>query len=175
MQISAGYRYACAIDDNDVVCWGSNLYGKASKPTILSNAYKLGTSTGQDNVCAIDDTGVVCGGYLGQFTPPLSNPVEVSVGLEDACAIDETGVVCWRDNDSPVFVPVLSNPSQISVGYGHTCALDDTGVICWGSNAGGQTSVPQMANPVLVRAGGTNNVFQGFSCAIDDTSWRKRP
>jgi alpha-tubulin suppressor-like RCC1 family protein len=59
---------------------------------------------------------------------------------------------------------VAEHPSvtQISAGNAHVCALDKTGVHCWGENSYGQSTVPPLANPVLVSAGGEH------TCALDD-------
>jgi hypothetical protein len=162
--VSAGYHFACALDDTGVVCWGRNVYGQTTVPS-LANPTQV--SAGDYHACALDDTGVVCWGdnYYGQATvPSLTNPTRVSAGWHHTCALDDTGVVCWGRNEyDQTTVPSLDNPTQVSAGSHHTCSLDDTGVVCWGDNDDGESTVPSLDNPTQVSAG------YRFTCALDDT------
>jgi len=106
--VSAGSYHTCSLDDTGVVCWGNNLDGQSTMPS-LSNPVDV--STGLYHTCVLDDTGVVCRGqtYYGQSTvPTLNNPVAVSAGYRHTCALDDSGVVCWGDNSE----------SQTSAGAG---------------------------------------------------------
>ena len=162
--VSAGYRFACALDDTGVVCWGNNEYEQTTVPS-LTNPTQV--NTGWFHACALDDTGVVCWGFPGNgqtTVPSLANPTQVSAGSHHSCALDDTGVVCWGRNEyEQTTVPSLTNPTQVTAGRDHTCAIDDTGVVCWGRNVYGQTTVPSLNNPSQLSVGAYH------TCALDNT------
>jgi hypothetical protein len=74
-----------------------------------------------------------------------------------------------HDRDSiPEIVELLTGRNPwvadwvVTTGGYHNCALDDNGVRCWGSNTLGQTTVPELSNPMAVSAG------TAHTCALDD-------
>ncbi|MDG1749979.1 MAG: M12 family metallo-peptidase [Porticoccaceae bacterium] len=162
--VATGISHSCGIDDNGVICWGSDLYGKASPPS-LSNPNQV--VAGFSHSCALSEDGVACWGNNrnGRTDPPqLLNPRSISSIYTHTCALDDNGVSCWGDNDSgQISVPDLINPTQVSAGEKFTCAIDETGVVCWGENRYGDTQPPTLSNPVQISVG------RSAACALDDT------
>ena len=179
-QISVGYKNSCALDDNGVICWGTEL---ASVPTLDSPSH---ISVYHEGACAIDATGVVCWpedhpNGLAYYKPQIKNPSQISVGRSHACAIDDGSVVCWGEDYEPgkTNVPVLNNPIQISAGDYHTCAIDEIiesstpkvmrTVVCWGQEpffyppANGITTPPNLTNPTQI------SVQRDNTCVLDDS------
>jgi alpha-tubulin suppressor-like RCC1 family protein len=137
--VSAGYRFACALDSTGAVsCWGDNTAGQ------LGNN-DLGTSSAVPVAVATAGTPMA-----GQTI------VGITTGKPFACALDSAGAAyCWGGggdlgngslDNSPVPVAVsasgvLSGKTlvQIAAGAGFACALDATGIAyCWGNNDAGQ-------------------------------------
>ena len=162
--VTAGRDHVCALDDNGVVCWGSNVEGATDAP-LLANPRQL--SAGAAFNCALDDAGVTCWGRETEGetnVPALSNPTQVSSGGQFACALDDNGVKCWgSDADGQLNVPSLANPSRVVAMGQHACAFDDTGIVCWGNNQGGQLVIPQLSEPTEIDGGAFHN------CALDNT------
>ncbi|MAZ25408.1 MAG: hypothetical protein CMK41_06515 [Porticoccaceae bacterium] len=163
--LSVSEDHACAISNEEVICWGSLEDGKTTVPNLV-NPFQV--TTGIDHSCALDDTGAVCWGQdtEGQATPPnLLNPTRISAAFFHTCAIDDSGVSCWGSNIyGGLDVPSLVNPREISAGDYETCALDDSGVVCWGRNHGGSSVKYNLSNPAQIssRSG-------AHMCAIDDS------
>lgn len=61
VQLESGYMHFCALTQDDVHCWGDNLYGQLDVPA-LSNPVEISLSPYAS--CAVDDTGEVCWGDL---------------------------------------------------------------------------------------------------------------
>ena len=131
-QISVGANHSCAIlDDDSVVCWGSNALGQLgvgdllnknqpTKVNLGTNRTAIGIGTGYISTCALlDDKSIKCWGsnstrHLGDGNNPNSNtPVAVDLGDNGARSLHSGGH--------------------------HSCALmDDNSVKCWGYNGFGQ-------------------------------------
>lgn len=148
-KISAGNRFACAIADNQLFCWG------------VSSSGQTGTGITDGNVLvptAVDLPGAV---------------TDISAGAAAAaCAVADSKAYCWGiaifgqlgngsgwgaadPPASAVPVAVQSSAfhhgvvSDISVGFRHACAVSSGQVFCWGDNrnhqlggAGSSTTVP---------------------------------
>ena len=133
-QVSAGYRYTCALLSNHTVkCWGFNGRGQ------LGNGKTTSSST------PVPVKGI-------------RNAIEISTGAFHACAVlSNHRVDCWGydrsgqlgngkiprgrylHNSTPVPVREIKNATQVSAGHEHTCAvLSDHTVKCWGKNTRGQ-------------------------------------
>ncbi|MBV1882499.1 MAG: hypothetical protein KUG82_12750 [Pseudomonadales bacterium] len=150
--IEAGDDNICAIENNILKCWGTEIEG-LKEEVVLNNALDL--TVGRNHACVIDDGEVECwaGGsrvvldrehFLVADIPfTFENAKAVSSSDMSACVLDDNGVQCWGyEFEGPfngevrtnhLIVPErLVNPRAISVGGNHTCALDDNGVQCWG-------------------------------------------
>jgi alpha-tubulin suppressor-like RCC1 family protein len=167
--LAVGGGHTCALGRRGVQCWGRNVEGQISVPT-LHNPRQI--VAGGYHTCALDDDGVTCWGLHddGQTTvPALRNPHQLTAGARHTCALDDDGVTCWGyDLNGQASVPPLHNPRQVTAGSQHTCALDDDGVTCWGAIGSSQTMVPPLRNPRQITAGDFH------TCAIDDggaTCW----
>jgi len=132
VDISAAYRYTCAVDqDGAVLCWGQNDYGQLGDGTNTSSnvPLKMSASSFDEKVVAI------------------------SAGRFHACAIDETGTAyCWGNNNNgklgigsttssytPQKLTFSSPVLDISAGEYHSCAiLSNDDLYCWGRNLNGQ-------------------------------------
>jgi ribulose-5-phosphate 4-epimerase/fuculose-1-phosphate aldolase len=167
-QVSAGYRYTCALLSNHTVkCWGFNGRGQ------LGNGKKTSSLT------PVPVKGI-------------RNATQVSTGAFHACAVlSNHRVKCWgynysgqlgngkilggryRHSSIPVPVGGIKNAIQVSAGHEHTCALlSNHTVKCWGKNtdgALGNGTTTDSSTPVPV-SGVTNatQVSAGHehSCAL---------
>lgn len=138
-QISAGYRYTCALAENNVYCWGRNDKGQ------------LGDGTTQERATPV----------LVKKSTLLAGAVyisSISTGDSHACLIANGRTYCWGSDEhgqigrssaagSFVTAPAISlgNPdlynmtaTRVSAGTSHTCAIVDGKVYCWGNNSRGQ-------------------------------------
>ena len=125
--------HTCAIlDDDSLVCWGSNNTGQLGD----------GTTTDRHEPTAVD---------LG-----ASRTAQVlHVGKSHNCAIlDDNSLKCWgangngqlgdgttTDRNAPTAVNLGDGRTAqaVQLGKSHTCAiLDDNSLKCWGANAKGQ-------------------------------------
>ena len=138
LAIDAGGFHTCALEANQVRCWGRNDYGQTNVPSLFN---PKAVTAGVAHSCALDSQGVKCWGINSDGVmnvPALSNPVAVSAGGEHTCALDDTGVVCWGSNEyGQTDVPELLNPRAIDAGLFGVCALHDRGVSCWGAQGNG--------------------------------------
>lgn len=142
--VTTGRRHTCALFDERVACWGSNLGGQ------------LGDGTLESRSSAVEVVG------LGRI-------VEVIAGRDHTCARDLDGVVwCWGEtNDGqigngvvamgqqvqPSLVALPGPATAIAIGHDHSCALVDGATWCWGRNVEGQIADPAGAGigtPVAV-------------------------
>ncbi len=169
-QISSGASHTCALQGDNVRCWGRNNIGQ------LGNGNYLGSSTAS---LVASSTGA-----------SISGASAIDSGANHACAVVGTGggVMCWGDNTSsqlganllggnsplPLFVkdPALSTAnfsgvSKIAAGESHTCALKDGQIWCWGKNdnfqvgASDEASIFALPNRVVMDA--NNTVFSEIS------------
>ena len=166
--------HTCAIlDDDSLVCWGSNNTGQLGD----------GTTTDRHDPTAVD---------LG-----ASRTAQVlHVGKSHNCAIlDDNSLKCWGANGngqlgdgsttgrhSPVAVDLGDSRTAqaVSLGISHTCAILDNGELkCWGANAKGQlgdrtTTDRHTPTPVNLGDGRTAqsiHLGEKHTCAIlDDNS-----
>lgn len=121
--------YCAILDNKQVKCWGSNVYGQ------LGDATNTPTLVPVD-VCA-DST---CSAYLTDIK-------SVSVGREHACAIKTDGsLYCWgrganyktgQGNQSDYYyarvVGGMSNIVSVASSTADTCAVNSSGALyCWG-------------------------------------------
>ncbi|HEX4925631.1 MAG TPA: hypothetical protein VFV50_16165, partial [Bdellovibrionales bacterium] len=196
-QLAVGQASACALlDNNQVKCWGANLYGelglgdglsRGSRPGEMGDSLptvNLGTgrsakaiSAGDYHVCAIlDNDSVKCWGR--------NNMGQLGLGASGA-----RGDAAGEMGDS---LPVVNlgtgrTAKAIDAGSTHTCAiLDNDSVKCWGENDNGQLGYDDIANRGLLAgdmgdslpyvnlgAGRTALAIgagQAFSCALLDNS-----
>ncbi|MBV1887621.1 MAG: hypothetical protein KUG61_11105 [Parvibaculaceae bacterium] len=160
-QVSAGTQFTCELYDNEVDCWGSDLFGTLDVPTLINPIH---VSAGNVQSCAIDDDGVQCWPDASGSTPDIDNPYLVVTGGGHNCALGDGGVICWGANNAgQLDVPELYLTTALSSTGLHTCALASEGVQCWGANNEGQLDVPELSNPHKISTG-TNH-----SCAVDDS------
>ena len=173
-QASAGVNFTCALDENEVHCWGYNGFGQLDVPP-LSNPTQV--SAGTNHACALHDGGAECWGfdYAGTVskTPELSRPTQISAGYQHSCALDDNGVHCWggMNTFSERTVPKnLFHPTQVSVGNNYQCVLHQDAISknakveCVGRNNFNQTDVPdKLSNPTQISAGAAH------ACALHDS------
>jgi len=136
--ISSGDYHNCVItSDDEVKCWGDNLFGKLGD----------GTTTASGTPVTVEES-----------TDVNLLAVEISAGFQHTCAITKAkGIKCWGLNEygqlgdgtytdyrlTPVDVAGFTNEgedaTEISAGEQHTCAITSTGAAkCWGYNKDGQ-------------------------------------
>lgn len=152
---------SCAIESNQLWCWGSNQSGQKGNGTT---------------------------GFVNMVSPTLmptgGTPTSVDVYNNGICAsVSGVGVKCWGANSfgivgtaaNPATVPTLiagtSLATHVAAGTSHACArLSDGSVRCWGYNANGQLGDGTKVNRTAVVAPpvfGTVQVSAGqsTSCA----------
>lgn len=122
VQLAAGGRSVCTVQNEDAYCWGNNQYGQLG---IGSHANKPAPGTR------------VLGGVR-----------DVGVGSLGACALMlDGGVHCWGVMDpgtGSYGASTLPRPSNVvgaaslAVGFSHVCAVVDGEVQCWGDDTYGQ-------------------------------------
>ena len=132
-QVSVGDQFACAIADDDLACWGENLYGQLGT---------LGTSDGSSVP-------------VGPELEPLqtSTLASVATGVGHTCVTDQVGtLMCFGDNsenqlgrasgegpDADPTIPDLTNADTAAAGAAHSCALTTSGgIYCWGGSQFGR-------------------------------------
>ncbi|MEZ4412878.1 MAG: hypothetical protein R2910_07850 [Gemmatimonadales bacterium] len=169
-QVAAGGAHACAIlNDQRLVCWGSNSnggLGTGDAPSYVTRwpvplpglpaALEVRAAT-DDLTCARDLAGDVwCWGsnYFGQAGPVASMPFQLT----------------------PVRVPGAEGASRIALRSdytGHTCALVSSEARCWGSNNYGQlgtgSTTSSSAPQPVVGSGEFVGIVAGYgrTCALD--------
>lgn len=162
--LSLGHGHSCALINNKVTCWGSNLDGERDVPESLLNPHQI--SIGGQDSCALDDFNLTCWGLNGLVTIATKNATDLSRNVFHTCVIEGLILFCFGSGNyfGELDVPAdLVNPRRVAAGVYHTCALDDEGVKCWGDNLMGATDVPQLNSPTQIIAGGS------FSCALDSS------
>ncbi len=144
--VSIGPRSACAILDEEAMCWGNNVHGQLGNGRKEAGFYSVSSTGLSSGVRAID------------------------IGSTSACAIIDGAAKCWGINSygmlgsatagsssyTPTQVQGLeSGVKAISLGGNHACALVkksgelNTGVMCWGRNDYGQLGNGNTASPSL--------------------------
>ena len=168
-KITSAMTHSCAINNQDVICWGSNLFGQTDVPP-LNHPSQVWSS--DVSSCAMTDDGVVCWGGLrsgyGRVPSDLTAVSGLSFGTQASCALNNHQVQCWGNNSfGQKNIPVdLTFALDIAVASRHVCAITDTGLVtCWGNNNFGQLEIPQgLQNIKSIYSGGFD------SCAISDDS-----
>ena len=142
-QVALGSKTSCALRaEGSAACWGSNLYGAASPPTVGFTQ----VGSGYANACGVTPAGaIICwgGNGWGQGSPPAP-PAGltyryVSPGSTASCGIRSDGSIgCW----GRLFAVTREMPGgvyqQLSVGDFHACAISTTGALaCWGVDVEG--------------------------------------
>ena len=155
--VSSGYEHTCAVQGNDITCWGRGSYGQ------------LGD--GRD-----------LGGIPQKLA--LTGMTEVGVGRGFACARSSTKLYCWGKNSdaqlangggdpqsTPLEISIPAQVTSLTVGAQHACVATATiGPRCWGANYSGELGVgdtdfkagvvaPAIGSQLLVAG-------DGFTCGI---------
>lgn len=143
-RVVTGQDHACALDEGNVWCWGTNSDGQlgngdnAQSPNPVAVVESWGSATVTDmassrrTVCAIAGGGAWCwglgsAGQLGngvdgnsnvpvQVTGLDSGVVDIAVGQEHACAVlDSGGVKCWGGAFRGMLGSGAEDPSNVPV------------------------------------------------------------
>lgn len=131
--VASGGGFACAVtSDNNIFCWGDNIYGQTGYPSESST-----------NVFPVISFAI--NGAPGMTVKDLS------IGYNNGCAIaTDNNTYCWGfggmlgdgtnvSSLTPVKVTGGYTFTSVSVGRGYTCALTTTGAAyCWGYYEGGR-------------------------------------
>jgi alpha-tubulin suppressor-like RCC1 family protein len=129
-QVTGGYFYTCAIQEDDSAwCWGKNDYGQLGNGSLVNSPVPV----------AVTD---------------LEGVSSMTAGSFHTCAADADGSLwCWGRNDRgqlgngttddssiPIRVEAITaRILAVALGTLHTCALLESGdVMCWGNNEFGQ-------------------------------------
>ena len=166
-KITSAMTHSCAINNDLVSCWGSNLFGQTDVPP-LNRPSQIWSS--DVSSCAMTEDGVVCWGGLrsgyGRVPDDLTAISELSFGTQASCALNNHQVQCWGNNSfGQKNIPSdLSFALDIAVASRHVCAITDTSqVSCWGNNSFGQLEIPDnLENIKSIYSGGFD------SCAVSD-------
>ena len=173
--VTTGYYHTCALlDDNSVVCWGSNDFGQIGDETIVNKNTPTDVDLGDKAVASI------------------------RAGGDTSCALFEDGsVTCWGNNEHgqlgtgqglSVLAPQTVDTGDETVtaidgGLGHSCGLFEDGdgnvkFKCWGGNDSGQLGIGSLPdfhtlnrfNPIHVFSNVTQlSLGTSYSCLILNT------
>jgi hypothetical protein len=191
--VSAGSNFVVALKkDGSIVAWGDDTFGATDIPWVCVPHGRLCLNVPLSGLKAVSASGQVLGlkpdgtvvawgwNKYGQTNVPsyLSGVKAVAAGFRFSLALNSNGTVtAWGDNtDGELSTPcslynmlthVCASPisgfSVIAAGDKHALAIKDGFVRAWGSNASGQTTLPDD-----VKAGGFVSVAAGsdFSLAL---------
>jgi alpha-tubulin suppressor-like RCC1 family protein len=161
LEVTAGMRGTCAIDDQSHVwCWGARLGTLSKVPNLIAGEGQWrGLSAAHEHACAIkasENDALYCWGDQLSFGPVGGgNWKQIDVGHEHVCGIRNDRLWCWGNDtygqlgldlpSGPKSVPEEIGTSQwksVSAGTRHTCAIQsDKSLWCWGSNEYGQLGI----------------------------------
>jgi alpha-tubulin suppressor-like RCC1 family protein len=175
--LGTGSLHSCAVQGNDLLCWGDNEYFQLGHPVV-------------DAAVPYDTVPVLTA------MPPGRHATRVAGGYLHTCALlDDGTVACFGRDDSrqlghdvdasgnsrlsdvvPTIVAGVAGATDVTAGMSHSCAVANGQVLCWGSNLYGQLgrtidggSTTTVALPVALPAGATaTRVVAGadHTCAI---------
>ncbi len=157
--------YACALDQNQLKCWGNVPPGISSKVPTLNQPVALWGS-GQ-NLCVQDASGDHCWGndLIGQSrVPALNQPSAIAAsGGNGTCALTTDGLRCWGYSaDGSALDGTLINPGELNIA-GNICIGDDTGMRCFKPDFTPIALPPELQDSHLIRS------QNQFACGQDDT------
>lgn len=159
--VSLGYFHACAVQGNDIACWGRGSYGQ------LGDDRDLGGTP---------------------VKTALSGMLEVDVGQGFACAQSQTKVFCWGADEhaqladgggdprpTAVEIPLPQPVTGLTVGNAHACVTTGAlGPRCWGANYSGQLGVGNtdfQAGPVSPPIASKQlSAGDSFTCGVTSTN-----
>jgi alpha-tubulin suppressor-like RCC1 family protein len=194
LEVAAGTRGTCAIDDQGHVwCWGDRLGTLSKVPTLIAgDGQWRGLSAAHERACAIkasEGDALYCWGYQLPMAPVAGvGWKQVDVGNEHGCGIRaDNQLRCWGDNtygqlgldpaSGPKPEPTLIGTdhwSHVSAGNRHTCAIQsDKSLWCWGSNEHGQLGIGHNLPAAGVQQVGELTSWEAvaaghdFNCALD--------
>ena len=148
-RVAAGGFYSCGIlDNNDLVCWGSNLHNQLGIDRD-SNNRNIGDASGE------------MGSSLVATHLVSRDAADIRLGVDSTCVIRKSGELsCWGDNahgelglehvqgkggastqsaDIRVNLGRNYKARMVQIGISHACALlDNDQLKCWGQNNYGQ-------------------------------------
>ena len=128
--IVAGPSHTCVLTpgvQNEIICWGYNLYGQILPSVDLGVTIAL--ATGEQLTCGVDDTGDgTCWGRWVQNDLPMGLGAlrTVATGTDFGCGVKTTGYVeCWGSPDyGQTAVPAdLDIVVSLSSAGHHSCAI----------------------------------------------------
>lgn len=174
-----GDRFVCGINDDEVMCFGSNGMAQTDLPSAANTGTPITIGLGGDHSCVWTTTGMHCWGSNDEnqldFPSDLSDVSEIDGGKAHTCAIDAGQVKCWGSNEDNLSTPPsgIAQASSLSSTAGHNCVLDLNSLKCWGNN--GNFQAPQefeLSSPTIAAVGG---IYQspstedfGHTCVVDD-------
>lgn len=173
--LKAGYGFSCAVQADQLICWGDDEYGFASfaTPDTVGGIKEL--ELGVTGGCLIDDEDLKCWGddaltLVTDYPKGLSSPSKLVVKGHSACVLDSGKPYCWggsvEQGDLPPDLAVVAD-IDISALYG--CAVtDSSSVVCWPNGRSDEPAqVPGDLGRVSSVAVGLNT-----ACAVTDNGLR---
>lgn len=172
--ISVGHEHTCAIANEQVFCWGYNLYGRLGDGTsvtsyvpvpaigALSGKSVSAISSGEAHTCALAGQAAYCWGFKSK----RALGVNLTLSTTSPVAVDTSGALAGKA------------VTAISAGWEQTCAVADAAVFCWGQNDYGQLgtgSTIEAQYPVAVGGAlsgkriATVSAGDRASCAVAET------
>lgn len=154
--IAASGQYAVALQENGIpVTWGTVSSGRTNVPTTATDVISISTRSGHILGLRRNGTAVSWGP-----TAPVNIPASVS-NLVAISAVQRGGIGLRSDRRLVVWgtapVPPINTEDvvQLSAGGSHAVAVRSNGsLLAWGSNARGQSSIPNgLTNIVSISTG----------------------
>jgi alpha-tubulin suppressor-like RCC1 family protein len=167
--LAVGGSHACALDDDQLYCWGSTQAGQA-------NGIASGTST---NPCGANPD-VLCDVWTPTRLEAVDHVQTVALGAAHSCALDRDALVCWGSDEvgqlgAPSLPPA---PTQVAGAWtallethgNAACATAGGEVSCWGAMLGALATPTRFVELDAARTIGVSASIgspAGFGCFLD--------
>lgn len=139
--LKAGDGFSCAVQTDQVICWGDDLYNASvDYPEIIGGVKEL--ELGFASACLIDDQGLKCWGkesieIVKDYPKNLTSPSGLVVNGTNACVLDSGKPYCWGYNFDQEDIPAtLTAVTDIDIDVLYGCAVADSEVVCWSNKDG---------------------------------------
>ncbi len=160
-QVSMGTRHACALQGDEVLCWGANIGGPLGQGDQTSRTFPTAVTlpgpahrvaAGADVTCAAVDDTAYCWGSNNSGQVGVGEPANNTDGCINYCVLTPSQVL---DGD----LNPLTGVTDLGGAYLSNCAIrDDDSLWCWGA------VYSDTAEALVTASGPATNVGLQTSC-----------